>query len=226
MTDQLFPTSEVWPESTVESVYKLYPRKDAKPEAIRRIREALDRICNGEIDSAPRTKEQAVAYLRQRVDDCRQQFACREKKMIPMMSTWLNQSRYLRKPSDQNLCKSWTPARTKNALDILRAYPKQSAVGYEDLDAIAPMLAAIDKCLVDLDHKYGDSAWTYLMGRVETYAKCVATWPQADLQFVPNALRWFNERRYVQDEKYWQRTGNGYSAEREQVQRIISTRVN
>jgi hypothetical protein len=224
MTDQLFPTSENWPESTLESVYKAYPRKGANQEAMRRIREALDRICNGEIDSAPRTKEQAVAFLRQRVEDCRQQFACREKRMIPLMSTWLHQSRYLRKPSDQNLCKSWTQERVKRALDILRAYPKQSAVGYEDLDAIAPMLAAIDKQIVILDEKYGDSAAAYLLGRVETYASCVATWPQADLQYVPNALRWFTERRYVQDEKYWQRTGSGFAAERDQIRRL-STRV-
>jgi len=82
------------------------------------------------------------------------------------------------------------------------------------------MMASVDECILRLTPTMGDNAFGYLLARVKLYAYHVSQWPQHELQYVPNAKRWFDERRYQQDEKFWQRVGTGFAAEREQIRRI------
>jgi len=60
----LAPACGPWPNVAIESIRTLYPVRRKKAEEQKRIREALDRIVAGEIDSKPRTQEEAIAYLK------------------------------------------------------------------------------------------------------------------------------------------------------------------
>ena len=47
----------------------------------------------------------------------------------------------------------------------------------------------------------------HLLDRVTAYAAAVATWPEADRQFIPHPATWFNRGSYDDDPATWQRRG-------------------
>jgi hypothetical protein len=65
MTD-LFEAPPTYPESVLLSIYNAYPRRTGRPAALKRIAEALDRICQGEIDGSPRTQRRSRRHKQRR----------------------------------------------------------------------------------------------------------------------------------------------------------------
>lgn len=224
MTDTLFPLTPECPASVLLSIYNLYPRKCNRKEALKRISEALDRICAGEIDGNPRTQAEAIAYLRLRTEWIRREMFGREEKFIPHATTFYHQQRYLRPALDPKDM----PTRLESAVRILARYPKMpdEKIITKDIMAFMQALITIDRALDVLEHKGArqtpDFCEGYLSGRTRTYASCVAQWPAQDLQFVPSPVKWFGEQRYEHPESSWTRKpANGFSQERDQLKRLI-----
>jgi hypothetical protein len=222
MTDALFPLTPTYPESVLLSIYQAYPRKCNRKEALKRIREALDRICAGEIDGDKRSVQEAITFLRGKTDEARQMMAGREESWIPHATTYYHQSRYLRAQIDRI---PEMPARLANCINILAKYPKMPRrVDIErNVNAFMPALAAIDKALERMEqHQHPINCARRLESRTELYAMAVKQWPVEDLQFVPNPKRFYDEDRFNHDEATWNRQpANGFGQEREQLKRLL-----
>jgi hypothetical protein len=223
--NELFDQSIDYPESVLLSIYKAYPRPTGRSMALKRICEALDRICQGEIDGQPRTQAEAIEFLRVKVEEGRRQMGAREKKFIPHMATWLHQRRYLR---PEVAVAVERPTRLMDCIEILCEYPmvpKRNQVE-DNLDAFLPALMAIDKAL-DAKIRAQPAMDDYyiarrLKSRTELYAMAVKQWPVEDLKFVPNPKRWFEESRYDQPSESWQRQpANDYVQGRQQLGRVF-----
>lgn len=219
MTQQplLSAAPDPWPEAAVESIRKIYPTRKSRAAEQERIRQALDRIVGGEIDGKPRTPEQAIAFLREKVTEARATLSLRERKYIPHLTTWLHQSRYLRTLPEA------VPANLEEAITILQCYPGIASTDWDakKVEAHMAALRLIDEHIRYLTPTHGQAAASYLRTRVIRYAECVARWPSQDLQYVPGVMKWFGEQRYGQHERHWDRTpANGYASEREQLQRL------
>ena len=217
-----------YPESVLLSIYNAYPRRTGRPQAIRRIHEALNRICQGEIDGAERTQAEAIEFLRLKVEEARRQMGAREQKFIPHMATWLHQRRYLR---PELAFVPLQPARLSTCMEILLEYPTMLAVKHVDPEVYAPALNAIDKALEIMEYRVASRILAHkqlhaarrLKSRTELYAMAVKQWPVEDLKFVPNPVKWYGECRYDQPSESWVRQpNNGFSQEREQIKRILS----
>lgn len=229
MTD-LFDTAPAWPEPLLISIYALYPRKTGRPAAFKRITEALNRICSGEIDGSPRTTAEAIEFLRSKVDEARVQMGGREQKHIPHMATWLHQRRYLRVTLAQA---AEMPKRLKACVRVLANYPKMPGLNVlsDRVEAFLPALKAIDKALERIEEnplkvgysKQESNAESYLSYRTALYRDAVSTWPVDELQYVPSPARFYDEGRYDHDEATWKRKpANGYQSERDQIQRLVN----
>jgi hypothetical protein len=229
MTDLFAPPPD-YPEPLLISIYKAYPRPTGRPAALKRIREALDRICAGEIDGAPRTQVEAIDFLRTKTEEARVQMGAREKKFIPHVTTWLHQRRYLRVTLAQA---AEMPKRLKACVRILALYPKMPGINVltDRVEAFLPALNAINKALESMEEnplrvgysKEEANAEAYLMDRTALYRDSVSTWSPEELQFVPNPKRWYEEMRYEQDPAIWQRRAvNGFEQERQQLQRLVN----
>jgi hypothetical protein len=220
----LFDAPPTYPEAVLLSIYNQYPRKDGRPAALKRINEALDRICQGEIDGAPRTQIEAIEFLRLKVEEARRLMGARQKKFIPLMATWLNGRRYLRPELAQVVER---PKRMVECVMILSAYPTMPVAKaiMENIEVFLPALAAVDKALErkedEMPHVWPEKIVCRLRGRTELYAMAVKQWPVEDLKYVPNPVKWFSEARYEQPESSWQRKpANGFEQERQQLRNI------
>jgi hypothetical protein len=195
------------------SVYVIYPNKQDRKTSLKRIEEALNRICEGEIDGSPRTPEEALKFLREKTEEARVAFYGREKKWIPHSTTFFFQSRYLR----TNAAPEDLPSQLEAAITILSSYPTApSQIKIRaDVKAFAPALKAIDKALNSI-------SMVDLTKRVKLYRDAVSAWPKEDWRYIPNPAKWFAESRFLQDEQLWQKKllGN-WQAEREQIARLV-----
>lgn len=207
-----------FPEPALLSIYKAYPRKEARSQALREIAAALERICGGEIDGRERTPEEAVVWLRQRTLDAAVELGAREKKWIAHPGTFFHQSRYLRmEKQDEDL-----PANLEDCIAILGLYPKMPAAASirANLKPFLPTLRAVSHALSTLQC---DNAVQYLIHRTATYASCVYGGGKEALQYVPSATKWYAERRYEHDESTWVRkAGYDYNVERDQIRRVLN----
>jgi hypothetical protein len=215
MTADLFTKSREWTHAALMSIYVLYPNKQDRFTSLKRIREALDRICDGEIDNKPRTQQQAIDFLRKKTEEARKAFIGREKKWVPHSATFYNQSKYLmpRVTNDEVL-----PAQLEACVAILAAYPKtpgQPTIR-ANIQSFLPALSAIDAALKNISVED-------LLKRVKLYRSCVDEWPKEELRYVPNPAKWFTESRWNQDESLWRRQyqAPAYANEREQIARLI-----
>jgi hypothetical protein len=204
-----------WPEPVLESLYKAYPRKGDKKRCMSELIAALERICAGEIDGTGRNEREAIEYLRRQICAANAQMGSREKKFIPLLTTWLHQSRYLRSAMPVELAEI-----SMRAIAILALYPKMPSqeVIAKNAAAYFPAIVAIEQCLAHQPASYDE----YLAERVALYSFWVSQWPKEDLQYVPGPARWFNERRFEQDESQWRRTrGQSWQDDRDQVRRVL-----
>lgn len=203
------------PAPVLLSLYNAFPRRTGRARALDELQAALDRIASGEIDGQPRTAEEAIAFLRERIDQFRTEMVGREKKHIAHPSTYLHQSKYLR-----TTVALAPPKRLTVCAEILAMYPKMPAREYIEAkpDAFLPALHAIET-LIDGQPA---SFVQYLAERTSLYAFRVSRWAPEDLQYVPGPGRWFGERRFEHDERQWQRNaGVGYQEQRDQLQRLF-----
>ena len=213
----LFAPPPDYPETVLLSIYKAYPRPNVgKKMAMKRIREALDRICQGEIDGQPRSQAEAIEFLRVKVEEGRRQMGAREPKFIPHMATWLHQRRYLRPVIEQPM-----PKRMEACVEILAEYP--TVLAPFDPDDYLPALNAIDKALERMERTQPPvNCARRLRSRTELYAMAVKEWPVEDLKFVPNPAKWYAEARYDQPSESWQRQPvNDYVQGRQQLGRVF-----
>ena len=207
--------SRHWTPAALMSVYVAYPNKQDRKTSLKRIEEALNRICDGEIDGQPRTQQQALEWLRQKTEEARVGYYGRERKWIPHSTTWYNQSRYLRPEiKDETL-----PEQLEACINILSCYPKmpgQPAIR-ANIQSFLPALHSIDRALRTVP-------MAELTARTKLYRKCVEEWPREELKYVPGAKRWYDESRWQQDESLWQRKPvGGYQDERSQIARILGS---
>ena len=84
------------------------------------------------------------------------------------------------------------PAETITPEQIYAAYPRK--VG--KLAAIKAIKTVVKVTKRDLG---------YLLDRATAYAAAVKQWPAADKQYVPHPATWFNQGRWMDDPKEWQR---------------------
>lgn len=209
--NELICVPEVFPPVAVDSIRRSYLHLRKKGAEETAIRKALDRLVQGETGKSM-TPEDAIAFLRSRVFEARQAFAGREKMYVPHLTTYLNQRRYLmvaQLPPPENL---------EEAVSILGCYPTITAV---DVDAHMGILRMIASHIDYLKPTHGSAAASYIRTRTFRYAECVAKWDKGDWQFIPGALKFFQERRYEQPEHAWHRTAkSGFESERDQLHRI------
>lgn len=224
----LFAPPPTYPDSVLLSIYNAYPRRTGRPAALKRIREALDRICQGEIDGAPRTQAEAIEFLRVKTEEARRQMGARLQKHIPHPATFYHQSRYLR-PELATAVEQ--PKRLNECIEILAEYP--TVLAPFDPENYMPALMAIDKALevmelrlVNYDqHGRKIHAIRRLKARTELYAAAVKQWPVEDLKFVPSPVKFYSEARYDQPSESWERKpARSYIQEREQLARILEGR--
>jgi hypothetical protein len=197
----------------------LYQRR---AEALRRIREALTRICEGEVNATFWTPSQAIEFLREKIELHRRQMAGRMPKHIPHMATWLHQRRYLRPVTEELM-----PARLVACVWILACYPNMPNVDNirSAVENFLPALRAIDKALEQMEQRGipAENCARRLESRTKIYAMAVKEWPVEDLRFVPNPAKWFSEAQYDRPEETWRRQpANGFSQEREQLKRLLN----
>jgi len=204
-----------FPSVLLESLRKRFPsygRGDAA-SSIEALRRALVRLTEGELDGKPLSAEAAVAYVRQKIELARVEYATREKKYIPHFQSWLNKRAYLSSASEQPY-----PASMEDAISILELYPTVMAV---DVKTHLPVLRIIDAHIDFYRATHGASAVSFIRQRVARYRECVSRWPESELTFVPSPDKFFRERRYEQDDKFWIRTPRGFEAERGQILRVL-----
>jgi hypothetical protein len=228
-TSDLFTEPAQHPESVLLSIYNAYPRKTGRPAALKRIREALDRIAEGEIDGSPRTQAEAIEFLRVKTEEARRQMGAREAKFIPHFATFLHQRRYLR---PEVAIAVEQPKRHWDCIQILAEYPampNDRAIA-DNLIAFLPALNAIDRALGVMEGRLlgftqadkAIHAARRLKSRTGLYAMAVKEWPAEDLKYVPNPARWYSEGRFDQNEQLWQRKPtNGYEQERAQLNNLL-----
>jgi hypothetical protein len=225
---ELFAPPPTYPESVLLSIYNAYPRKTGRPAALKRINEALNRICQGEIDGSPRTQAEAIEFLRVKTEEARRQMGARIQKNIPHPATFYNGRRYLRPELTAIVAQ---PKRMQACIEILAEYPNIDRHALIDsTDVYLPALNAIDKALERMEKKL-ESQHTYclaqnaarrLKSRTELYAMAVKQWPVEDLKYVPNPVKWYSESRFEQNEQSWQRQPtNDYVSERQQLGRVL-----
>lgn len=206
----------LWTETVLESIYKIYPRKENRKQAVQRIREALNRICAGEIDGRSRTQEDAVAYLRERTEECRTAMYGKPEKFVPHPTTYYHQSRYLRRTLAPEV---ELPRHLDDCIAILAVYPNSRRADdiRHEVNAYLPTLAAISKA-IDVRGE------PFIHSRTVEYAFAVSSWPKNELRFVPNAKKWFEEGHYDRDPKLWQRNRTcTYQDDRQQIARVIGS---
>jgi hypothetical protein len=214
-----------FPQSAVESIRTLYPRKVAKGKELERIREALDRICEGEIDGRPRTPEEAVLYLRRQVEIVRGPFLARTEKYIPHLTTFMHQSRYLIVKPNAPIATLEEKNKLEDAYEILSKYPG-IRITPTTMDVHLTLLQLIDSQIKTAQTKRPDlpreKLVEWFVKRVGYFAYCVSNWPEGERQFVPSAKRFFEEERWANEPATWIRTAKaGYESEREQTRRIL-----
>lgn len=91
---------------------------------------------------------------------------------------------------------------------IYAAYPRH--VGKKDaLKAIERAM----KCVRQADAGQVEkiAASEYIFERTKAFAEAVKQWPPQDRQFIPHPATWFNQGRYADDPKEWER-GNQSAA--------------
>ena len=211
MNDHQIERAAMIPDAAVESIRKLYPFPRNKQSEMAAVRRALERLVQGERDGSAMSKGDAIIYLRGRIEAAAASFYGREKKFTPHLTTFLNQSRYLK---GEELI---APENLADAIVVLKCYPgiKFSDANYQ---VHLPVLKVIDQII----KQYGEGSVEYLRERVTLFAECVAEWDAADLQYLPGPIKFFKEERYAQDDRHWRRNPpKGYGAEREQIQRIV-----
>lgn len=158
----------------------------------------------------------AIAFLRIHLAEASRSMYGREKKYVPHLTTFLNQSRYLVTASVE------APPNLAEAIDILKLYP---GVVVEDsaYQVHLPVLRVIDSHIDFYKATHGAAAASYIRQRVFRYAECVAKWDSSELQYVPNPMKFFQERRYEQPDSRWERKpAQGFGAERQQIDRLVS----
>lgn len=102
----------------------------------------------------------------------------------------------------QALALAQEPAKI-DAEAIYQAYPRK--IGKQAaLKAIRAAIKQVDRSGPLDGH---DSAGSYLLERVQTYAAAVAQWPARDQEFVPHPATWFNRGSYLDDPREWQAKG-------------------
>ncbi len=82
------------------------------------------------------------------------------------------------------------------ALTVYSLYPRK--VGRD------AAIKAIERAAARL--KTEPDPMAYLMERTKLYSTAVSMWPQPDKQYVPHAATWYNQGRYADDSKEWQRS--------------------
>jgi hypothetical protein len=212
----------LWPEVALLAIYKIYPRKIAKPRALNEIRHALNRICQGEIDGGEWTQEDALEYLRERTQEAQAAFSGREPRFIPHPATYYHQSRYLSSTPRQ----ADGVTRLEDCIAILQLHPR--FVGREDaikkrIDYYMPAVMAVELALNSLESTHGKiGAKEYLAKRTSLYASYVADWPDEERRYISGMENFYRKRVFEQDERCWIKTKRpDYNDERNQIQRIL-----
>jgi hypothetical protein len=209
--DDLLPIVELYPEVALDAIRRPFPFPRSRKLELVAVRKALDRLVQGETGT-PMSPQEAVTYLRGRTEAAKAALAGREKRHTPHLTTWLNGRRYL------SVTPQETPDNLEEAISVLSCYPTITTV---DVDAHMPILKIIDQHIEYWRATHGAAAASYLRQRTHRYAEIVARWPREDLQFVPNPLRWFTERRYEQRDELWERTPkSGFESERSRLHLI------
>lgn len=217
MPDFALVPEHAWPEVALDSLRKPYPFPRNRKTELVSLRKALDRLVQGERDGKVMASDEAVTFLRSRIEAAARELAGREKSFTPHLTTYLNQSRYLRGDTQPE------PALqvVSEAMQIVAAYPWRTAMP-KNRDHLAPLLRLVNQSIEELRATHGAQAAAWILARTKRFAHIIRTWPEEELQFVPGPLRFFEEQRWKQDERLWHRnTRTSYQAERAQLSRII-----
>jgi hypothetical protein len=203
---------EVFPDVAIEALRKMFPHPRAKTAEMKCLRSTLERLTQGEADGKPMNPQEALTYLREKMAAAGMALAGRERRFCPHLTTWLNGRRYLTPTLPP-------PANLEEAIGILACYPTIATV---DIQSHMSILRIIDEHIRYLQATHGAAAASYMRTRTIRFAECVQRWPSGETQFIPGADKFFRERRYEQDERFWNRIqANGFQSERDQFLRIM-----
>jgi hypothetical protein len=93
-------TQPLFTDSDCEAIYKAYPRRVGKGDAIPAIKKALECIIKGEYQGNEVTAEEAIAGLKNRVIMFAQSAAGHKGAYTPHPASWFNKKRYLDDPKE------------------------------------------------------------------------------------------------------------------------------
>jgi len=211
--DDLLPIVELYPEVALDAIRRHFPFPRNRKLELVAVRKALDRLVQGETGT-PMSPQEAVTYLRGRVEAGAQSLAGREKRFTPHLTTFLNQRRYLASMPQE------IPRNLEDAIGILSCYPNVTIKPWE-LNPHMPILQVISRQIDELRDTHGAAAASYIRVRVLRFAELYARWPDDERQFLPGPRKFFEEQRWNNDERTWVRTPkNGYQSERSRLHLI------
>ena len=212
--DDLLPIVELYAEVALDAIRRPFPFPRSRKLELVAVRKALDRLVQGETGT-PMTPQEAVTYLRGRIEAGAQALAGREKRYCPHLTTWVNQRRYLATMPQE------MPKNLEDAISVLECYPNSTVKPWA-LEPHMPILQIISRQIDELRDTHGSAAASYIRIRVSRFAELYARWPDEEKCFLPGPRKFFEEQRWNCDERLWIRTPkNGYDSERAQLLRIV-----
>lgn len=213
MTD-LLTVSDPFPEVAIESLRKIFPYPRSRKLELVCVHKTLERLVQGETGS-PMTPAEAVSYLRGRLEAAAQALGGRAKAYTPHLTTYLNGRRYLTATPQE------TPKNLEDAISILGCYPNID-VKPQTIQAWMSVLQIINDQIKFLQQTHGQAAASYIRTRVIRFAEMYSRWPDEERQFLASPRKFFEEQRWNQDERHWQRISkSGFISERAQISRLV-----
>lgn len=83
--------------------------------------------------------------------------------------------------------------------------PQEDSITAETIYAAYPRKVGRSAALKAILKAMQTEGSARLLSLVQDYAKAVSRWPASERQFVPHPATWFNQGRYLDDQKEWQR---------------------
>ncbi len=212
--NDLLTVSDPFPEVALDAIRKVFPHPRNRKLELVCVHKTLERLVQGETGS-PMTPAEAVVYLRGRLEAAAQALGGRAKAYTPHLTTFLNQRRYMAAFPQE------TPKNLEDAVSILGSYPNVDVKPWA-LNPWMPVLQLIDDQIKFLQQTHGAAAASFIRVRVNRFAELYSRWPDEERQFLASPRKFFEEQRWNQDERHWQRTSKaGFISERAQITRLV-----
>lgn len=108
-------------------------------------------------------------------------------------------------PSKQALREAWEAGAANPAINPVKMAESPDAITPETIYAAYPRKVGKQAALKAIAKAIKTVGAARLLSLVGDYDKAVSRWPEEDKKFIPHPATWFNQGRYDDDPKEWQR---------------------